>query len=535
VHRLTTPAARSAVFLCLFLAAQTDAAVWRGSLEVGYQTQPEDVGPRLHFWREYLQVSVEDRLLVGNNLRLSLRLENRSFGNRQPSQFRPRLDLEMGGLGYAFRFFYAPFTLKLVGAPEQRERRYSAGLAVFPHRWPRLTLSWDGQRRVIGEVEDSRYNNYLVSAEYTYGIWLGQGRLLRQNRMFGAGSGEENVTVSSLRNDLTVQRRFWGFSLGHQLEYTDRRLTTGLNRNSTVNDVRAWVTATPHRKVRFAADFDGRFTEAKDGGSDQSTDNQRASARLNYSPFRFLEAGALRYYTRSSGVADSASTFDYTQVRVAANGPFYRTLSGLLSFYRTWNHVARNTGDVNDAVYLRLFGEFYPRTDLSLEFSYFDRHFGPRPIAVVRALTFRMRPFRRSDWQVQYASQGSSRTFDLRPVERQNVNLIFQQGLSNRSQVSVGTSFNQDTRIVKGWQQTWLLSGSVGIRQWALLSLIYNRIPEIRIIPGMPEAEVVPTQTTFQFTLYPERGWVANLNYFDRRLADGRRNRIWGAEIRYQF
>jgi hypothetical protein len=146
-----------------------------------------------------------------------------------------------------------------------------------------------------------------------------------------------------------------------------------------------------------------------------------------------------------------------------------------------------------------------------------------------------MRPFRRSDWQVQYASQGSSRKFDLRPVERQNINLIFQQGLSNRSQVSVGTSFNQDTRIVKGWQQTWLLSGSVGIRQWALLSLIYNRIPEIRIIPGMPEAEVVPTQTTFQFTLYPERGWVANLNYFDRRLADGRRNRIWGAEIRYQF
>jgi len=153
VHRLTTPAARSAIFLCLFFAAQTDAAVWRGSLEVGYQTQPEDVGPRLHFWREFLQVSVEDRLLVRNNLRLSLRLENRSFGNRQPSQFRPRLDLEMGGLGYAFRFFYAPFTLKLVGAPEQRERRYSAGLAVFPHRWPRLSLSWDGLRRVIGEVE----------------------------------------------------------------------------------------------------------------------------------------------------------------------------------------------------------------------------------------------------------------------------------------------------------------------------------------------------------------------------------------------
>jgi len=515
-------------------AVSARATVWRGTAEFSYQTIPDSTLD-LRFWRGFLEISAEDRIFVRNDIRLNLRLENRSFGGRQPDQFRPRFDLEMRGLSYNFRFYYAPFTLERVGGTVEHQRVYNSALLVYPAGWPQIGLTWNRRTNALDGVQNDRSNLYTLTASHQRGIWTGSGRILRQDRRITLTGDDEQATSFALRNDFAQGRRYWSWQMGHQIELLNRTRTSGLDQSNMINNLSARFNAWPTRHVSLGGDFSGRFTNTETNHSKSEGDNRQATARLNYRPYQFFEGALVHYYSRAATENVLQSELDYTQLQLSLNGSFFRNIMGIVSAYRTWNHIAVNTGDVNDALYVRLLGEVFRATSLSMEASYFNRNFGSLPKSLTRAVTLQTRPIHRADWQVQYASLGSGSDFSLARVERQNINLIFKQGISARSFLTLGTGWAQNTLISDRWLQGWRAALSVSIRRWALLAFNYNQLTQIRVVPGEPHAMAKPGNTQFALTLYPERGWVMNLSYFAVRNAVGRTDEIWAFDVRYQF
>jgi hypothetical protein len=520
--------------LILLMFEHAYGTQWRGSSELNYQNFPGGSG-RDELWRQFVDFSAEDRLFVKNSMRFSLRLENRSFGGRQPHELRPRFGLELAGMGYAFQGYYAPFKRARYDLPDNSEHRYNAALSVFPRAFPRFALSYDALSSQRAESQRELQRTYTLTADYSRHGWRGQFNLLRHDRESETRGWLENLKTVFLGNNFERNFKRVNAAMSHQFSYSDRRQISGVRQFAAAHSMTAQFGASPMASTQLSGDYSGRISNTSQDGVHRATDDHTASARASFRPFTFAEAALLRYYSSTEQTEETDAEVDFVQARLSLNGRLFRSLSGALSMFRTWYVKSPSEADVSDALYIQSGGNIFPHVRLSFEFSYSDLHTGAEPVAVVRAVSLRMTPVYRSEWQIDYSSQGVSARTDLADVDRQNVNVTVQQSITGRVYFSVGTGFSQDRLVSMDWRQRWLVSGGMGIRRWMLISGNYNRLSSIAIIPGQPPAENTPTRTDLQITMYPEARWVVTANVFQDRPRTGVASTSWGGAVRYQF
>lgn len=512
--------------------------MWQGATEVTYQVQ-ELTEARADFLRYYLYVTAEDRLFVRNSFKLGLWYDGRHFGNgeAQPSEQRPRFTGELRGQGYSLTGLYSPFLREVPQAADQRERQYNVTLVAFPTGFPVTLFAFDRLTRSLDHVPDDSRNTYTLSLDYPRRTWRVMGRLLHQYREFDFMQESEKLTTASLDNSLNLTRKHWGTEGRYLLEHTRRNLTTGYEDFFTVHHLAARIYAEPQRKLTLGADYDGRFASGQVESTtltEPTSTDYVASARARYRPFRFLEGAAIRHRSESQNQGATDAKSDYTQLQVSVTGRVLLSMSGTASVYRTWMHRPGQDGET-DASYVRIAGNLWPHTEVSVEASYAHMHEGVRPVSTVRAATLQSQLLRDSRLQLQYAAQGSSADIDFFAIERQYVTATWQQNLGTRSLITAGYSRRQDPVLSSQWYSEWFASGTLSVRHWALLSGTFNRLPDIVVAPQVNRTPTQPRRIDAQLTLYPESRWVWNANWYTSTDALGREATFWGGTIQYRL